>query len=535
MENKETQPLMLFDKQAREKLLEGVTLVYKAVVSTLSPKGRNVAIKRQWGIPIVVHDGVTVAREVKSPDRFADIGIRLVREAAQKTNEEAGDGTTTSTLIAYEVVSRGMKLIDQGTNPMILRDEIVTALNEIKGYLPKLTKLTKKQEDLIRVATISSASEDIGKLVGEVAYKVGVDGLISVEESGGYDTIVDHADGMVLDKGFISPYFITNTNRMESVIDNPVIIISDRSFTTNNEIMPLLEKIVNAGHKNIVFIGEVSGDALSSLVLNKTRGVLNCLAVKTPSYGEFGQGLLEDIAVLTGGIVISKDMGMSTDQLVEQFKIEWLGKAKKIVADRKNTMIVKGAGYAKSVSDHIATLKGLLADAPSLAEREHLEERIAKLTSGVSVIRVGAKTEIEGREKVERVKDAVGAAQSALREGIVAGSGVTFLRLAKAITGDSVGANLMREVLECPVKKVMENSGEPEKIIRDYLAQIKESKQLDYGYESLSGKLDNMYKVGVIDPAKVIRLCLENGISVATSILTTDTLIDFVEQNVPQS
>lgn len=526
---KESKDLMLFDRDARSKLLEGARIMYKSVCSTLSPKGRNVAISRPWGNPIAVHDGVTVAREVKSNDRFVQIGINMIKEAATRTNEEAGDGTTSSTLIAYETVSRGMKLLDNGVNPMVLRDEVFTALEDVKKYLKKITKKIKGIEDLKRVATISSASKDIGELVGNVVHKVGEDGLVTVEEAAGEDTYVDHSEGMSLDKGFSSSYFITNPNRMEATINKPSIIITDKPLTMNVEIVPIIEAVIKNEGKNIVIIGDVSGEALATMIANKMKGIINCLAIKMPGYGDLGKGFLEDIAILTGGKVISKELGYSPEQFAQVFDESWIGHADKVIADKRSSVIVKGKGNNTAVKEQIQKLRAQISKAAHLPERENLQERIAKLSTGVSVIRVGAKTELEGREKVERVKDAVGAAQSALREGIVPGSGVTFLRLADAIKGDSDGAQLLRDVLACPLKKVMENSGEDDKTIKKYLQQIKDNHSLDFSYESISGKLCNMYEKGIIDPAKVIRLCMENGISVATMILTTDTIIDYLE------
>ena len=533
MENKTPKEYMQFNKDAQHKLLEGALLMYRAVCSTLSPKGRNVAIARQWGAPIVVHDGVTVARDVKSDDRFVQIGINLVREAATKTNEEAGDGTTTSTLIAYETIKRGMKLIDEGVNPMILRQEINEAMGQALEELSAISKTAETQQDLERVATISSSDPEIGRLVGETVFKVGNDGLVSVEESGAYETTVEHSEGMSLDKGFASPYFITSPNRMESVVSNPIIIITDKTITTQAEIVPIIEYIVQSelvNNKNIVIIGDIGGQALQILVTNKLNGNINVCAVKVPGYGALSSGFLEDIAVLTGGKVIRKELGLSMEEFTNQFDDSYLGHAEKVVSNRKSAMIVKGFGDLKEVKAQIKRLKNLKKEASTLPEKENLDERIAKLSAGVSVVRVGAKTEIEGREKVERVKDAVGAGQSALKEGIVPGSGVTFLRIAGAIEGDTDGARLMREVLEQPLRKVMENSGEPDKIIKEYMQKIKAHKDIDYSYEVMSGKLTNMYEAGIIDPTKVIRLCLENGASVATSILTTDTLIDYAEQ-----
>ena len=524
---------MQFSKDARDKLVQGVTLMYNAVCSTLSPKGRNVAISRQFGAPIIVHDGVTVAKEVKSPDPFVQMGINLVREAAQKTNDEAGDGTTTSTLIAYELIVRGLKLIDQGLNPMILRSQLYKALDEIKKYLLKLSKPAKTQEDLERVATISSSDEVVGKMVGEAVYKMGRDGLVAVEEAGGYETYITYTEGMTIDKGYISPYFVTDTQRMEATVKKPVIAITDKTISTQREIVPLVETMLRIS-KDVVIIGDVKGDALGVLVTNKMRGNINCLVVEPPGYGDNRKDYLEDLAILIGSTVFSSELGLDPEQFAQTFDKDWLGGAEKVVATKKTTLLVNGRGDKESIAKQIEKIRRQLKKTEVLAERERLEERLAKMTTGVAVVKVGAKTEIEGREKLERVKDAAGAAQAALQEGIVPGSGVTFLHLAEAVTGDTPGAKLMREVLEQPLRRVMANSGESDRkkvfgiVPSDIDVKIAEIKMsgLDFGYSCDTSEVQRMIESGIIDPTKVIRLCVENGLGVAASILTTDTLID---------
>jgi chaperonin GroEL len=526
---------MKFGQDARDDLVKGVTLMYDAVCSTLSPKGRNVAIARQYGAPIVVHDGVTVAKEVKSIDEFVQMGINLVREAAQKTNDEAGDGTTTSTLIAYELVTRGLALVKKGMNPMILRTQLYEALEQAKEELQKLSKPAKTQRDLERVATISSADETIGKMVGEAVFKVGKDGLVAVEESGGYDTYINYTEGMTIDKGYISPYFITNSQRMEAVVSKPLIAIIDKTITTQRELVPLVETMIASGKtKNIVIIGEVKGEALNVLVQNKMKGIVNALVIDAPGYGDNRREYLEDLAVLTGATVFSNELGMDSEQFAHSFDISWLGKCDKMIATKKTTMVIKGAGTAKAIAAQVKKIKAHMAKAESSAERERLEERLAKMTTGVAVVKVGAKTDIEAREKLERVKDAVGSATAALLEGIVPGSGVTFMHLSEAIKGDNPGARLMREVLEQPLRKVMLNSGESNKrklfglLPSNIDTLVTQIKMFEYGagYNSIEMKIDDMEKAGILDPTKVIRLCLENGLGVASSILTTDTLID---------
>ena len=523
--------LMLFGEDARKKLLQGVEIMYNAVCSTLSPKGRNVAINRNWGHPIVVHDGVTVAREVKHPNKFVQMGINLIKEAASKTNDEGGDGTTTSTLIAREVVKRGMELIDKGTNPMVLRDQITKAKDEAVIGLKELSRPVKSQKDLEQVAYISSADKKIGKLVGKAVHEAGTTGLVTVEESGGYDTYVEHTDGMSLDKGYVSPYFITNPRQMEAVVDKPYIIITDRAISTNAELAPIIESVISKyGSKDIVVIGTVTGQALKTMVTNKVEGTINCVAVKPPSYGENVKGFLEDIAILTGGRVIGEELGYTPEQLAEKVEEDWFGRADKVVATAKTTTIVGGRGDKAQVKTQIKNIQGRVNKAANQPEKERLIERMAKLSTGVSVVKVGAKTEVEGREIVERVKDAVGAAQSAREEGVVLGGGVTFLKLQRSIGGRSEGALLFSKVLESIIYKVLDNCGEEQENQFAILQDIHEADDKEnLGYEAVLGRVVDLERAGVLDPTKVLRLCLENGTSVATMILTTDTLIDYPE------
>lgn len=522
--------LMVFDEEARDKLSRGVELMYKAVCSTLSPKGRNVAINRNWGSPIVVHDGVTVAREVKDPDKFVQMGINLIKEAASKTNDEAGDGTTTSTLIAREIVKEGFSLVEKGVNPMVLREEVINAKDQALAGLQELTRPVKSRKDLERVAYISSASEEIGELVGGAVHKAGDNGLVTVEESGGYDTYVEHTEGLSTDKGFISPYFVTNPRQMEATIDKPYIIITDRTITINSEIVPIVEAIITKfGSKDIVIIGSVSGQALKTLVTNKVEGTINVLAIKPPSFGSHVKGFLEDIAVATGGKVISEHLGYTPEKLVENLDESWFGRADKIVADKNMTTIVGGRGDKKAVQKQVEAIKGLIEKEGNSPEKEKLEERVAKLSTGVSVVRVGAKTEVEAREKMEKVKDAVGSAQSAKEEGVVVGAGTTFLRLQEYVNKDTDGAKIVRKALGAVLKKILVNSGEDEENIHTITKIVRDSKNKSDGYEIMAGKVVDLNKEGILDPTKVVRLCLENGCSVATSILTTNTLIDYPE------
>jgi len=509
-------------KSAESDILKGVQLMYDAVCQTLSPKGRNAAIKRPWGYPIVINDGVTIAREVKSPDRFVQMGIDIIKEAAQKTNDEAGDGTTTSILLAYELITRGIKLKIKGVNPMVLRDELRLSMNEALEKLKELSRPVESKDDLIKIASVSSSDKELGKLIGEVVFEMGDDGLVTVEESGGYDTWIDKTDGMSINKGYASPYFVTDSFRLESVVNKPVIIITDKELTTNKEIVPVIEFIINKGKKNIVIVGEVSGAALQTLVTNKMNGVINCVVIKPPGFGDNRAGYLEDIAIMTGGSVISKELGMEMDEFMKTFNDDYLGGASKVVSDASTTMFVKGHGKVKR---QVEILKELLKNTKTLPDKEIVEERIAKLTTGVAVVRVGAKTEVEAREKIERVKDAVGASQAAFSEGYVSGSGVTFLKMASAVRGDSNGSKLLRDVLEQPIRKVLENCGE--KFINPMVETMRNG---DRGYEAVSGEIKDLIKEGIIDPVKVIRLCVENSVSVASSLITTEVLIDYEER-----
>jgi len=520
---------MIFGQEARDKLLEGVEIMYKAVCSTLSPKGRNVSINRNWGAPIIIHDGVGVAQEVKDPDKFVQMGINLIKEAASKTGDLAGDGTTTSTLIARELIRGGFELIDRGTNPMVLRDQILEAEKQALSHLKELSRPVKSREDFERVAYISSADKEIGRLVGKAVDDAGETGLVSVEESGSYDTYVDQTVGMSIDKGYITPYFVTNPRQMEAVVDSPYIVITDRSITTQAEIVPIIDELVKKWSKDIVVIGTVTGHALKILVTNKVEGTINCLAVKPPAYGAHVKGFLEDIAILTGGRVISEEFGYTATDLIEKIDEGWFGRADKVIADRNNTLIVGGRGNPKEVEKQIENLKKQHKEATNDPEKEKLLERIAKLSTGVSVVRVGARTDVEGREKVERVKDAVGSAQSAREEGVVIGGGITFLHLADKITLDTEGAKLMKKALGAVLNKILENCGKEGDLAYSIINEIKTAENKNMGYEVVSDKVVDLDKEGIIDPAKVIRLCVENATSVATSILTTDTLIDYPE------
>lgn len=504
--------------RARKKLFKGVKLLADTVTTTLGPKGRNVAIQRVWGTPISVHDGVTVAQHVESKDLLVDIGVDLVKVAAQKTNDEAGDGTTTATLLAYELVRRGLSLIDEGVNPMVLRQQVYDALPRVLDELKKSSRPVKDIQDIERVAFISSADEEIGELVAQAVDKVGEDGLVTVEE-GELETAVDYTEGMEFDRGYLHPHFVTNPNRMEAVLQNPVIALIDKKISLNPEIVPMLEAAAKITKEMLFIAGDLKGDALATMVANKMKGNITAVAVNPPKSGKEMKEYFNDLAVLTGGRVISEDTGVdiATDK-------DWLGRAKKVVVTRDSTVIIGGSGSQKALDQRVEAIKTQIKREKNKLERERLEERLARLSTGIGVIRVGAKTEVDMREKIERVKDAVGAATSARDEGVVAGGGTVFLQMSKVLGSRNEGEKLLKEVLETPVRKLMQNSGETSDTINDYVHQILASDD-PIGYEVASGEVKDLFVAGIIDPAKVVRLALENAVAVATSILTTDAVI----------
>lgn len=513
--------IISFGEEARQKLFEGVELLYRAVVTTLGPKGRNVAIQRNWGNPFIVHDGVTVAREVGSSDEFVLMGIDLVKEAASRTNDEAGDGTTTATLLTYELVKGGLELIKKGMNPMVLRNQIISALPKLLEEIDKISIPVSGDEDIARVAYISSSDEEIGRQVAEAIKKVGKDGIVTAEEGQAVKTEIEYTGGMEFDKGFVSRYFVTNIDRMEAAVDKPVIAIVNRKVSVVPEIQQLFEPMSKIGKDLVLIAEDISGDALMTMVVNKQKGNFNGLAIKTP-VGDVGDvaDFLEDLAVFTGGRVINNDADITPDG-------EWIGRADKIISDKSSTLIVKGWGEKEAVKDRISSIKSQMEKEKNIHFKEKMGERVAKLTKGVAVIKVGSKTEVDMREKVERVKDAVGAAVAARESGVVPGGGTAFLELKRGVGGDSTqndGERLLESVLEAPTRKLMMNAGETKEDIDKQIKQIIK-KGGNWGYEVNSGKVIDLVKGGIIDPSKVIRLTIENAVSVATSILTTDVLI----------
>jgi len=513
-----------YSEQAREKLKRGVDIVAKAVGTTLGPKGRNVALDKKWGAPSVVHDGVSVAKEIELEDPFENMGAQLVKEAADKTNDVTGDGTTTATVLAQAIVGEGIKNITAGANPMILNQGIQKAAAQVVASIKKQAKPVKDDsEKITQVATISAQNSEIGQKIAEALKKVGPNGVVTVEEGKGLELEIDYKEGMEFDKGFISPYFITNADTMEATIEDAYILLTDKKISSIQELLPFLEKFVKVS-KNLVIIADgVEGEALATLVVNKLRGTFNVLAVEAPGFGDRRKEMLEDIAVLTGGTVISEDLGRK----LEDISIEDLGQADRVTADKDNTIIVGGKGDKAAIEGRIKQIKAELERTTSDFDKEKLEERLAKLAGGVAVIEVGAATETEMKEKQERVKDAVAATKAAIEEGIVPGGGVVLLQAAKEIetkglVGDELtGAEIVRKALEAPTKLLAENAGVDGEVV---VSEIRK-KEKGVGFDVLTGQYVDMIKAGIIDPAKVTRTALQNAVSVATMILTTECLI----------
>ncbi len=522
-----------YSAEAREKLKKGVDTVAKAVGTTLGPKGRNVALDKKWGAPSVVHDGVSVAKEIELEDPFENMGAQLMKEAAEKTNDITGDGTTTATILAQAIVDEGIKNLTAGANPMILNRGIKKAAAQALESIKKQSRAIKdKLERITQVATISAQSEEIGDKIAEALKKVGPNGVVTVEEGKGLELVIDYKEGMEFDKGYVSPYFVTNSDMMEATIENPYILLTDKKISSIQELLPFLEKLVKVSKNLVIIADEVEAEALATLVVNKLRGTFNVLAVEAPGFGDRRKEMLQDIALLTGGTVISQDLGRK----LEDIEVEDLGQADRITTDKDNTVIVGGKGIKKEIEGRVKQIKSEIQRSTSDFDKEKLEERLAKLSGGVAVIEVGAATETEMKEKQERVKDAVAATKAAVEEGIVPGGGVTLLNAIKAIdlkelTGDELtGAKIIQKALVMPMRLLAENAGEDGNVIVAHV--LKESEGV--GFDVLAGEYKDMIKAGIVDPVKVTRIALQNAVSVATMILTTEGLItDIPEKENP--
>ncbi len=514
-----------FGKDAREALMTGIDTVAKAVVTTLGPKGRNIALDKKWGAPSIVHDGVSVAKEIDLPDPFQNMGAQLVKEAANKTNDNAGDGTTTSTLLAQVLTSKGMKKVDAGSNPMIIKKGMEKAVEAVVLELKKMAKPIKGEDEITQVATISAGEESIGEKIAEALNKVGRDGVVTVEEGKGLTIDIEYKEGMEFDRGYASAYMVTNPDKMESEIENPYILITDKKITSIQDLLPFLEKFVKVSKSLVILADEIEGEALATLVLNKLRGTFNVLAIKAPGFGDRRKEMLEDIAALTGGTVISEDTGRN----FESIEVTDLGRADKVWADKDNTRIIGGKGDKGVIEARIASIKKQIAAVDSDFDREKLEERLAKLSGGVAQINVGAATEVELNDKKERVKDAVGATKAAVEEGIVPGGETALLRARTVLKGlkvekgdEQVGVDIVFDALEEPIRWLAKNAGDNDD---DVLKKVSESKDSDFGYNAMNGNFGSMTKFGIIDPVKVTRSALQNAASVAMMVLTTEGLV----------
>ncbi|NMB62450.1 MAG: chaperonin GroEL [Chloroflexi bacterium] len=532
---------LVFGEEARKKLRNGIDIVAEAVATTLGPKGRNVALDRKFGSPTITHDGVTVAKEIELEDPFENMGAQLLKEAATKTNDIAGDGTTTSTVLAHAMVTEGLKTLAAGANPMLLKRGIEAASKKVADAIKAQAIDISTKAEIANVATISAQDRQIGDLIAEVMDKVGKDGVITVEESKGLEFEQEYVEGMQFDRGYTSQYFVTDTEHMEAVIENPYILIHDKKISAAQDLLPLLEKMVQVGKRDLVIIAEdIDGEALATLVLNKLRGTLNVLAVKAPGFGDRRKAMLQDIAVLTGATVISEETGRKLDTTT----VQDLGTAEKVQCDKDNTTIIGGKGDSSAIKGRIDQIRVEIDKTTSDYDREKLQERLAKLSGGVAIIRVGAATETELKEKKHRVEDALSATRAAVEEGIVPGGGVALLNAVASLDDlkmDSddaqTGVNIIRKALLIPMKRISENAGFDGSVVIENVRQEQaKTKSKQVGFDIISEEYIDMVKSGVIDPAKVTRGALENATSIAAMILTTEALItDLPEKDKPMA
>jgi chaperonin GroEL len=516
---------LLFNEEARRAILRGVETLAKAVKVTLGPKGRNVVLDKKFGSPTITKDGVTVAKEIELEDPYENMGAEMVKEVASKTSDTAGDGTTTATVLAEAIYREGLKNVTAGANPMALKRGVDKAVEEVVEALKKLSKPIKDKKEIAQVATIAANNDsDIGNRIAEAMEKVGKDGVITVEEAKGIETTLEVVEGMQFDQGYLSPYFITDAERMECVLEDPYILIHEKKISVMKDMLPLLEKIARTGKPLLVIAEEVEGEALATLVVNKLRGTLAACAVKAPGYGDRRKAMLEDIAILTGGRAITEDLGIK----LESIGLEDLGRAKRVVVDRENTTIVEGAGKTSAINGRISQIKKQIEETDSDYDREKLQERLAKLSGGVAVIKVGAATETEMKEKKARVEDALHATRAAVEEGIVPGGGVALLRCQSALDkikpendDERVGVDIVRRALEEPIRQLAENAGLEGSVIAQ---RVKEEKG-SVGYNVETMEFTDLITAGIIDPTKVTRLALQNAASIAGLLLTTEALV----------
>ncbi len=515
-----------FEEEARASLLKGINVMAAAVAATLGPKGRNVVIDKKFGSPTITKDGVTVAKEIELKDPYEDMGAQMLKEVASKTSDIAGDGTTTATVLAQAIFREGLRNVTAGANPMGLKRGIEAAVDAVADELKKLSKSTKDKKEIAQVATIASNNDKtIGSLIAEAMEKVGKDGVITVEESKSADTVLDVVEGMQFDRGYLSPYFVTDAERMEVVLEDALVLIHEKKISVMKDMLPLLEQVARSGKPFLIIAEDVEGEALATLVVNKLRGTLHTAAVKAPGFGDRRKAMLEDIATLTGGKAITEDLGIK----LENIKLEDLGKAKKIVVDKDNTTLVEGAGKSSTIEGRIKQIRAQIDETTSDYDREKLQERLAKLAGGVAVIKVGAATETAMKEKKARVEDALNATRAAVEEGIVPGGGVALLRCTKAVDAlkklegdEKVGAMIVKRALEEPIRQIVENAGLEGSVI---VEKVKAETLATRGFDADSMEYVDMLQAGIIDPTKVERVALQNAASIASLLLTTEALI----------
>ena len=525
---------IVYGEEARKALQSGIDKLADTVKITLGPKGRNVVLDKKFGAPLITNDGVTIAKEIELEDAFENMGAQLVREVATKTNDAAGDGTTTATLLAQALVREGMKNVAAGANPMVIKRGIQKAVDAAVSAIVANSKTVSGTSDIARVATVSSADETVGKLIAEAMEKVSSDGVITIEESKTAETYSEVVEGMQFDRGYVSPYMCTDTDKMEAVIDDALILITDKKISNIQDLMPLLEQIVKTGKKLVIIAEDVEGEALATLLVNKLRGVFTCVAVKAPGFGDRRKEMLQDIAILTGGEVISSDLGLElADTTLDQ-----LGQAKQVKVQKENTIIVDGAGDSDAIKARVAQIRAQIETTTSDFDREKLQERLAKLAGGVAVIRVGAATEVEMKEKKLRIEDALAATKAAVEEGIVAGGGTACLNAIPAVaalvdstSGDEkTGVAIVCKALEEPVRQIAKNAGLEGSVIID---KITNADKVGYGFDAYNETYGDMIEVGIVDPTKVTRSALENAASVAAMVLTTESLVADIKTEEP--
>ena len=514
-----------FGEDARKSLLEGVNKLADTVKVTLGPKGRNVVLDKSFGAPLITNDGVTIAKDIELEDKFENMGARLVKEVSEKTNDVAGDGTTTATVLAQSMIKEGVKNVAAGADPMAMKRGIDKAVNSAVEELKKISVPVNGKEDIARVASISANNDEVGELIAEAMEKVSKDGVITIEESKTSNTELNVVEGMQFDKGYVSPYMVTDTEKMETVVDNPYILITDKKISNIQEILPLLENLMQQSGKLVIICDDIEGEALSTLVLNKLRGVLNVVAVKAPGFGDKRKAMLQDIAILTGGEVITSDLGLE----LKDTQIEQLGRARQVKVQKENTIIVDGAGDKQQIADRVGQIKAQINETKSEYDKEGLQERLAKMAGGVAVIEVGAATETEMKDKKLRIEDALSATKAAVEEGIVAGGGTALINVAPAVEktvegltgGEKLGATIVLKALEEPVKQIARNAGLEPAVIADNVKKA----EVGVGFDASKEEYVDMKKSGIVDPTKVTRSALQNAASIASMVITTESLV----------